>query len=81
MIIKFRYGFYYNEILFGWSKQKLYRLPQMIGTRFYPLKAVKQNKSGLYYISDRLKSKKQLEFMTVVIDKEVQLIRDADVPF
>lgn len=81
MIIKFKYGFYYNDILFGWSKKKLYRLPQMIGNRFYPLKEVNRNKSALWYISDRLKSKKQLESMTVVIDKEVQLIRDADVPF
>lgn len=81
MIIKFKYGFYHENILFGWSEKRLYRLPQMIGNRFYPLKEVKQNKAGLYYIYDRLKSKAQLEFMAVVINQEVQLIRDKDLPF
>lgn len=81
MIIKFKYGFYYNNILFGWSKQKLYRLPQMIGNRFYPLKEVKQNKSGLWYVYKSLLSTAQLESMTVVINQEVQVIKDEDVPF
>lgn len=79
--MKFKYGFYHQNILFGWSKQKLYRLPQKIGNRYFPLKEVKQDKRGLYYVYKSLLSKAQLECMTVVIDKEVSLIKDEDVPF
>jgi hypothetical protein len=81
MILKFKYGFYHENILFGWHKQRLYRLPQMIGTRFYPLKEVKQNKAGLWYVYRSLLSHPQLVSMTVVINQEVQVIKDEDVPF
>lgn len=80
MIIKFKYGCFVNDTLYGWSKRELYRLPQKIGNRFYPLKKVGKYKE-LYYVGKTLKSKAQLESMTVVIDKEVSLIRDSDVPF
>jgi len=38
MIIKFTYGFNFNDVSYGWLKKELYRLPQNIGQRFYPLK-------------------------------------------
>jgi len=53
----------------------------MIGTRFYPLKEVKRNKAGLWYVYRSLLSKAQLESLTVVINQEVQVIKGEDVPF
>jgi hypothetical protein len=82
MIIKFKYGFYEGDVLFGWHQKHPYRLPQIIGDRFYPLHKVGVYKArNLYYINGKLRSLKQLESMTVVIDKEVQLVRDEDCPF
>lgn len=80
MIIKFNYGFFYKGKIYGWSEKKLYRLPQMIGERFYPKKECKPWKDGFLLGSDR-KSKRQLQSMTVVIDKEVVEITGSDCPF
>jgi hypothetical protein len=80
MIIKFKYGFYFEGKIYGWSGKKLHRLPQMIGTRFYPLKECATYDKGVFLGSKR-KSFDQLESMTVVIDKEVSVIKDKDVPF
>lgn len=80
MIINFRYGFVYKGKIYGWSEKKLYRLPQMIGKRFYPLKECSKYDKGYFLGKDR-KSFKQLQSMTVFIDKEVQIIKDSDCPF
>lgn len=82
MIIKFKYGFYEGDVLYGWHNKHPYRLPQTINGKFYPLHKVGMfERRGLFYINRKLRSVKQLQSMTVVIDKEVQLIEDSDVPF
>ena len=80
MIIKYKYGLFHNNKLYGWKDKELYRLPQMIGKRFYGLLKCKPCGTG-YFLGEDRKSKSQLEAMTVVIDKEISLIRDSDVPF
>lgn len=35
MTIKYKHGFDFNGVLYGFKDKKLYRLPQMIGPRFY----------------------------------------------
>jgi hypothetical protein len=84
MMMKFKYGFFYKNILYGWHKKTLYRLPQKIGLRFYSLKKMKQiiigNNVG-YQLSNNRKTIDQLENFTIVINKEVSKILDNDVPF
>ena len=82
MILKFKYGFYEGDVLYGWHQKHPYRLPQMIGGRFYPLKKAGVYKARhLFYINGKLRSLAQLQSKTVVIDKELQLITDDDCPF
>lgn len=80
MIIKYKYGFIFDGILYGWKDKKLFRLPQMIGLRFYPLKEVGMYKSW-YVVHQKKKSLIQLQAMTVLINQEVQFIQDSDCPF
>ena len=85
MIIKYKYGFFVNDVIYGFKDKKVFRLPQMIGKRFYPLLEIKLrkvgNKDGYLLYGNRYKSLNQIEAMTVVINKEVQLIKDSDCPF
>lgn len=82
MIIKFKHGFYENEILFGWHEKHPYRLPQMIGDRFYPLKKVGVYKArNLFYIAGKLRSIEQLKSKTVVINQEITIFEGDDMPF
>jgi hypothetical protein len=80
MIIRYKYGFFYDEKLYGWNKKKLYRLPQMIGTRFYGLKECAPWKDGFILGANR-KSASQLKSMTVVINEEIQIVQGDDLPF
>lgn len=80
MIIRFFYGFIYNNKVYGWHEKELYRLPQNIGNRYYSKKKCAKWGDGYFLGSDR-KSKNQLKSMTVVIDKEVQEIQSDDCPF
>jgi hypothetical protein len=80
MIVKYKYGLFHNGKIYGWKNKKLFRLPQMIGENFYGLLECKPWKDGFYLGADR-KSKSQIEAMTVVIDKEISIIKDKDVPF
>lgn len=84
MIINYKYGFKFDGILYGWKDQKLCRLPQMIGKRFYPLKELNiidvGNQKG-YNINRKKKSLNQLKDMTVFINYDYQLIKDKDCPF
>lgn len=85
--MKFKYGFYEGDILYGWRKEHPdgwhpYRLPQMIGNRFYPLKKVGVYKArNLFYIAKKLRSFDQLKSKTIVINQEVNIIEDINVPF
>ena len=84
MIMKFKYGFFFENVLFGWYKKELYRLPQEIGNRQYPLKKLDQIIIGQnvgYNVCNKKKTIKQLEEITIVINKEVSRIIDNDLPF
>ena len=84
MIINYKYGFKFDNILYGWKNKKLYRLPQMIGKRFYPIKELTLIDVGIqkgYNVSRKKKSIKQLQDMTVFINYDHQLIKDKDCPF
>jgi hypothetical protein len=84
MIYIFKFGFFNKSILYGWHKKELYRLPQVIGKRFYPLKKLNQidvnNRKG-YLVGSQRKSLAQLENITIFIDKKIQTIKDDDCPF
>lgn len=82
MVLTFNYGFSYKNIDFGWNKKKLYRLPQIIGKRYFTLNEVKKTADNRYIIYDTLKSVKQLQEMTVKIPKiEISIVKGDDVPF
>lgn len=84
MVIKYIYGFKFDGILYGWKDKNLYRLPQTIGKRFYPLKELKEIEVGKkkgYLVGCKRKSISQLKDMTVFINFEYQAIKDSDCPF
>ncbi len=81
MIIRYTYGFEFGGILYGWKDKELFRLPQMIGSRFYPLRKCGEWEDKGYYLGAKRKSFSQLESMTVFINKEVQKIESKDCPF
>lgn len=89
MIIRYKYGFKFNGVLYGWMERNLYRLPQMIGKRFYPLKEVpyieQKRKSGMFkgyrLYGNVRKSIKQIQSMTHYIDFEHEIIENIDTPF
>ena len=80
MIIKYKYGLFHNDKLYGWKDKELFRLPQKIGKSYYGLLKCKRWKDGFFLGADR-KSKIQLEAMTIVIDKEISVVKDKDMPF
>ena len=81
MIIRYKYGIIHNGIIYGWYDKKLYRLPQMIGKRYYPLLELTKWSNKGYHIGKVKKSFAQLESMTIFIDKEIQQIKDSSCPF
>jgi hypothetical protein len=80
-MIKFHYGIVYKDVLYGWKDKELYRLPQMIGKRFYPLRKVGKWANKGYYFGKERKSFSQLESMTTFIDKKVESVSHEDCPF
>lgn len=89
MIIKYKYGFELNGVIYGFKDKKLFRLPQMIGLRFYPLKEIpiveEKRKSGIfkgYRLYGKVrKSLTQVKSMLVFINFEHHEIKDSDIPF
>jgi len=81
MIIRYKYGFRFDAKLYGWKNKELYRLPQIIGTRFYPLKKCGKWSDKGYYLGSKRKSHTQLLSMTCFINFETEQIKDSDVPF
>jgi hypothetical protein len=54
--IKFVKGFEVDRVKYGWKKGKLYRLPYLNGTRYYPLKEVECmsfSNGTIYYLIRR----------------------------
>ena len=80
MILKYKYGFFFENKTYGWMDSELYRLPQVIGKRFYGRKKCAKWKDG-YYLGDKPKSRAQIEAMTIVINKKIGVVSDRDVPF
>ena len=88
MIINYIYGFKINDVIYGFKEKKLFRLPQMIGLRFYPLKEVPLRKEIIgksswegYLLRGQRKSLSQIKSLTVFINKEIEEINDSDCPF
>lgn len=84
MIIKYKYGIDFDGIKYGWKDKKLFRMPQMIGKRFMPLKElalVDVGKQKGYYLNLKKKSLPQLEAMTTYINFEYEKVIDNDCPF
>ena len=84
MIIRFKYGFFYKDFLYGWHQKELYRLPSNSGNKKYGLKKLNViqigNKTGYRIKRDKL-TINQLEQKTIVINQEISQIKDQDVPF
>lgn len=80
MIVRYKYGFRFEGVLYGWKDKKLYRLPQMIGKRFYPLKECGSWQNG-NIVARKRKSHAQLKSMTHFIDVKIEQIKDNDCPF
>ena len=80
MIIKYKYGVEFEGVLYGWKDKQLYRLPQMIGKRFYALRKCGEWEKG-FIIGRKRKSLHQLRAMTIFINYELQEISDKDCPF
>lgn len=71
MIIKFKYGFEFKGVNYGWNKKDLYKLPIFISKRSYPLKKmnlIKIGNSEGYRIRTKPKTIEQLKEITEVID-------------
>ena len=82
MIIKYNRGFEYNGILYGWKEKKLYRLPQTISGKEYPLKEVPMIKVGSktgYLLRGMRKSLSQVKGMTTEIDFTLEVIESDDI--
>ena len=88
MIVNYVFGFKFDGILYGFKEKKLFRLPQMIGLRFYPLKEVplreeiigKSEWNG-YLLRGKRKSFAQIKSMTVFINETIEEVEDSDCPF
>ncbi len=85
MITKYKKGIEVNGVVYGFKDKKLFRLPQMIGSRFYPLKEISiikvGNKQGYNLHGKKRLSFAQVESLLMFINVEVQNIKDSDVPF
>lgn len=88
MITHYIFGFKFNDVLYGFKDKNLYRLPQMIGKRFYPLKEVKLRKETIgkskwqgYLLRGKRKSVAQIKSMTIFINHTEQEIKDESLPF
>jgi len=78
--MEFNTGFEYNGVMYGWYDEKLYRLPQKLGKRFYPTFECGKYGNGYYVGRDR-KSMAQLKDMTVAIDVTLPRPIDKNNPF
>lgn len=84
MVMNFKYGFEEKGFIFGWKDKELYRLSSIRRGRHYPLKKLKKiivgNQAG-YNINRKKQSINQLLDKTVLINKQVAVVQDSDVPY
>ena len=82
MIINYIYGFKFEGILYGWTKDwELHKLPQTIKGITYAkkeLELIDVGKQKGYLVGCKRKSIPQLKDMTVFINFEYQTISDKD---
>lgn len=79
----FEYGFEINGIFFGWHEKKLYRLPSIIGNRFYGFRLVSPIKVGNsigYRVNRKTKSISQLKSITTQFTNPVKISSHVDIP-
>ena len=84
MIIIFKYGLTYKGVEYGWYQKHLYRLPQTIGLRTYPLKKLTLTEVGNhegYRLSEDRKTIAQLEVLSHPIDFTYNKIENEHTPF
>lgn len=85
MILKFNYGFIFEDFTYGWNQQDLYRLPSTSADKkTYGLKKLTPILVG-NNVGYRIKRQKftieQLKEKTIFIEKEYQVINDTtDMP-
>lgn len=83
MVLKFKYGFEYLGFQYGWLNKELYRLPSTSGNYHYGLKKLNiikvGNKKGYRIKRDRM-TIEQLKVRTTLIEREVAIIKDKDIP-
>lgn len=84
MKLKFKYGFYHEEFLYGWLKKELYRLPSTSGNKSYGLKKLSIIKVGVgegYRLKRDKISIQQCKDRTIEINKVITVIKDTvDLP-
>jgi hypothetical protein len=83
MVIRFSYGFTYKGMLYGWYRKELYRLPTKVGDRQYGVKKLTQIMVGCqigYRIKRDRKTIEQLRQKTVILNEEVSIVTDFDIP-
>lgn len=78
--IDFKKGFIFEGVIFGWKYKKLFRLPQIINNRFYPLKECASYDSG-FVVYRKRKSFKQLKKMTTNITEVLTKQLQNETPF
>lgn len=85
MVKKFKYGFEYKGMNYGWSNKELYRLPTVTDSgRSYGLKKltlIDVGKQKGYNVGRDKKSLKVLEGMTEKIDYVYSVPTDDDLPW
>lgn len=84
MILFFKYGFTYKEVVYGWNNKKLYRLPYCKNKRSYLLKEIPFYcfKSTIVYNVQRTKMTiNRLKKITEIIDVSIEIIQSNECPF
>lgn len=80
----FKYGFVYKNIIFGWHKKKLYRLPYIKDRRSYSLKEIPSYVFKSTVVFNVLREKKtinKLKLLTEEINKNINVISEDECPF
>ena len=67
---KINHRFKYKDLIYGWYKKELYRLPYNKKNIYYSLSKVTIQKDGRYKLGGCKKSLKQLQFLTLKTNKK-----------
>jgi len=76
MLVHIQFGIEVDGDLYGWYKKELYKLPQ-----FRKLKQQLNNTSKCYYISREKCSMVRLKELTKVLDLNIEVPNEKDLPF